>query len=42
MDFLPLPKLPQQGAVVSSVNPHSREYAVVHLRSTSLRGSFAL
>lgn len=25
MDFLPLPKLPQQGAVVSSVNPHSRE-----------------
>jgi U3 small nucleolar RNA-associated protein 15 len=26
MDFLPLPKLPQQGAVVSSVNPHSRKY----------------
>ncbi|KAI5455117.1 U3 small nucleolar RNA-associated protein 15 [Naganishia albida] len=26
MDFLPLPKLPQQGAVVSSVNPHSRYY----------------
>lgn len=23
---MPLPKLPQQGAVVSSVNPHSRKY----------------